>query len=90
MPSPVLKPVKLLEFPKVKISSRGAKRIKDGHVWVYRSDVAAADGVAPGAVVQVSDERGKFLGMAFYSSASQIAIRLISGEIVKDLNGLLR
>ena len=90
MPSPVLKPVKLLEFPKVKISSRGAKRVKDGHVWVYRSDVAAADGVLPGAVVQVCDERGKFLGMAFYSSASQIAIRLISGEIVKDLNGLLR
>jgi 23S rRNA (cytosine1962-C5)-methyltransferase len=90
MPSPVVKPVKLLEFPKVKISSRGAKRIKDGHVWVYRSDVAGADGVPPGAVVQVSDERGKFLGMAFYSSASQIAIRLISGEIVKDLNGMLR
>ena len=90
MPSPVLKPVKLLEFPKVKISSRGAKRIKDGHVWVYRSDVVAADGVAPGAVVEVSDERGKFLGTAFYSSASQIAIRLISKDVVKDLNGLLR
>ena len=90
MPSSVVKPDNFPEFPKVKISSRGAKRIKDGHVWVYRSDVAAADGVAPGAVVQVSDERGKFLGMAFYSTASQIAIRLISGEAIKDLNGLLR
>jgi 23S rRNA (cytosine1962-C5)-methyltransferase len=90
MPSPVLKPGASPEFPKVKISSRGAKRIKDGHVWVYRSDVAAADGVAPGAVVQVCDERGKFLGMAFYSTASQIAIRLISGEAVKDLDTLLR
>jgi 23S rRNA (cytosine1962-C5)-methyltransferase len=90
MPSPLLKPGKLAEFPKIKISSRGAKRIKDGHVWVYRSDVAAADGVAPGAVVQVCDERGKFLGTAFYSSASQIAIRLISREMVKDVNTLLR
>src|SRR5580698_7998413 len=90
MPSSVLKPDNFPAFPKVKISSRGAKRIKDGHVWVYRSDVSAADDVAPGAVVQVSDERGKFLGTAFYSSASQIAIRLISREMVTDLNGLLR
>jgi 23S rRNA (cytosine1962-C5)-methyltransferase len=90
MPSPVLKPAVSPGFPKVKISARGAKRIKDGHVWVYRSDVVAADRVAPGAVVQVGDERGKFLGTAFYSSASQIAIRLISRETVRDLNGLLR
>ena len=90
MPSSVLKTGASPEFPKVKISSRGAKRIKDGHVWVYRSDIVAADGVAPGAVVQVSDERGKFLGTAFYSTASQIAIRMISGEMVKDVNELLR
>ncbi len=90
MPTPVLQAGKSPEFFKVKISSRGAQRIKDGHVWVYRSDVAAADGVTPGAVVQVCDERGKFLGMAFYSSASQIAIRMISREVVQGVNGLLR
>jgi 23S rRNA (cytosine1962-C5)-methyltransferase len=90
MPSPVVKPGSSPEFPKVKISARGAKRIKDGHVWVYRSDVVAAEGVAPGAAVQVCDERGKFLGAAFYSSASQIAIRLISREVFTDFNGLLR
>src|SRR5580698_7009009 len=90
MPSPILKAETPTPFPKVKISSRGVKRIKDGHVWVYRSDIAAADGVAPGAVVQVSDERGKILGTAFYSSASQIAVRLISREAVRDVNVLLR
>src|SRR5580692_862164 len=90
MPSPVVQPGTSPEFPKVKISARGAKRIKDGHVWVYRSDVVAAEGVAPGAVVQVCDERGKVLGSAFYSSASQIAIRLISREVFTDFNGLLR
>ena len=59
-------------------------------MWVYRSDVVVADGIAPGAVVQVCDERGKLLGTAFYSSASQIAIRLISREAIADLNRLLR
>jgi 23S rRNA (cytosine1962-C5)-methyltransferase len=90
MQSPVLKSSEWPAFPKVKVSARGAKRIKEGHVWVYRSDVAAAEGIAAGAVVRVCDERGKFLGTAFYSNASQIAIRLISKEAVSDLNELLR
>ena len=74
----------------VKISRRGATRLADGHVWVYRSDILAADGIAPGALVGVVDERGKFLGTALYSSASQIAIRMLSNEVVKDLDSLLR
>ncbi len=89
MPS-VLKSSESPAVSKVKVSARGAKRIKDGHVWVYRSDVAAAEGIAAGAVVRVCDERGKFLGTAFYSSASQIAIRLISKEAIGDLNEMLR
>lgn len=74
----------------VKVSRRGANRLKDGHVWVYRSDIVAAEGVAPGALVRVADEREKPLGTALYSSASQIAIRMISKEAVTDLDGLLR
>ena len=77
-------------LPVIKISRRGAKRLQDGHVWVYRSDIVSADGVAPGTSVGVTDERGKFLGTALYSSASQIAIRLISPHAVNDLGRLLR
>jgi 23S rRNA (cytosine1962-C5)-methyltransferase len=67
---------------KVKVSPRGVARLKAGHVWVYRSDVASADGVVPGALVCVSDQRGKPLGTALYSSSSQIAIRMISRETI--------
>ena len=74
-------------LPVVKISRRGARRLQDGHVWVYRSDIVSANGVAPGAAVGVTDERGKFLGTALYSSASQIAIRMISPHAVNDLAG---
>jgi 23S rRNA (cytosine1962-C5)-methyltransferase len=77
-------------LPVVKISRRGARRLQDGHVWVYRSDIAAADGVAPGAAAGITDERGKFLGTALYSSSSQIAIRMISPHLVNDLPGLVR
>jgi len=41
-------------------------------------------------MVRVADERGKFLGIALYSTASQIAIRLISRERAEDLQELLR
>jgi 23S rRNA (cytosine1962-C5)-methyltransferase len=78
------------ELPRVLVSRRGAQRLKDGHVWVYRSDVVSADGIAPGSLVNVTDERRRFLGTAFYSSASQIAIRLLSREAVEDLGSLLR
>ena len=78
------------DLPKIKISSSGATRLKGGHVWVYRSDIVSADGVAPGSLVAVTTERGQPLGTALYSSSSQIAIRLISHEPVRDLPALLR
>jgi 23S rRNA (cytosine1962-C5)-methyltransferase len=75
--------------PTVKISRRGAARLKDGHVWVYRSDIFA-DGIPPGAVVRVTDDRGKMLGTALYSSSSQIAVRMLSHAPVPDLPALIR
>ena len=76
-------------LPTVKISPRGTTRLKDGHVWVYRSDIVSADGILPGSVVRVSDHRGKPLGTALYSSSSQIAVRLISHDPVTDFPALL-
>ena len=76
--------------PTVKISRRGVERLRAGHVWVYRSDVVSADGVPPGALVAVADERGKLLGSALYSTTSQIAVRMIAREAVSDLPALLR
>jgi 23S rRNA (cytosine1962-C5)-methyltransferase len=78
------------KLPTVKLAARGAARLADGHVWVYRSDIASADGIPPGALVSVLDHRGKPLGTALYSSASQIAVRMISHEAVTDFSGLLR
>src|SRR5215469_3831220 len=74
----------------VVVSSRGAARLKAGHVWVYRSDILSAADVGPGALVPVRDERGRVLGTALYSSSSQIAIRMISRRPVTDFLALLR
>src|SRR6202163_4044630 len=75
--------------PSVKLSARGVRRLQGRHPWVYRSDVLEANGVPPGALVRVLDQRGKFLGTALYSSSSQIAIRMISHGSVADLPALV-
>lgn len=65
----------------VVISPRGVERLRLGHLWVYRSDVRSAQ-AEPGAVVRLTDERGRFHGRAFYSDKSQISIRLLTREDV--------
>ena len=75
---------------KAVISLRAVNRLKSGHVWIYRSDVLSTSAASPGAVVAVTDERGRFYGMALYSSSSQIALRMISSGPVADFPALLR
>lgn len=79
-----------MAIPSVQVSARGASRLRAGHVWVYRSDLISADGIPPGALVQVVDPNRKTLGTALYSSSSQIAIRLISNRSVEDFPALVR
>ena len=58
------------------ISRRGVDRLRAGHPWIYRSDIvdASAD---PGDIVRVVTERRRPLGIAFWSSTSQIALRML-------------
>ena len=60
------------------ITARGAKRIRNGHLWVYRSDVVSASEVEAGAIVRVLDPTNNFVGQAFYSDTSEIALRFLT------------
>jgi 23S rRNA (cytosine1962-C5)-methyltransferase len=60
-----------------RVSRRGQDRIRAGHPWIYRSDVASVE-AEPGDIVRVVNERDRRLGWALFSSASQIALRMIS------------
>ena len=88
MPKPTADSAPQAEWS-IKVSPKGSARLKAGHPWVYRSDVSGADDVPPGALVRVTDLRGKFLGTALYSSSSQIAIRMISHSPVADVPSLV-
>jgi len=60
-----------------RVTKRGADRIRNGHLWIYRSDIVEID-AAGGSVVAVTDEGGNFIGQALYSDASQIALRFLT------------
>jgi len=62
----------------VVISTRGAKRIRKGHLWVYRSDVRNSSGAEAGSIVTAIDEAGNFVGQALFSSLSEIALRFLT------------
>ena len=53
-------------------------------MWVYRSDVEQWPGELQAGLVPVTDPRGALLGSALYSPASEIALRLVSRELLTD------
>jgi len=70
--------------PAAVITRRAADRLREGSVWVYRSEVEqvlpgpGASAIEPGAVVTVLDGRGIGVGSALFSAASQITLRMVS------------
>jgi 23S rRNA (cytosine1962-C5)-methyltransferase len=68
------------------VTRRAADRLRAGHPWVYASDLVevagAEDDNAINGLIAVSDQRGIPLGTALYSPSSQIALRLVSRELL--------
>jgi 23S rRNA (cytosine1962-C5)-methyltransferase len=65
----------------VRVNRKAAGRVASGHPWIFTSDIEDRDGAQAGAAVKVADSRGRPLGTAHYSSASQISLRLLSRQI---------
>jgi len=72
-----------MPHPAVTISTRGAERLRQGHPWIYRSDIRES-AAGPGDLVRVMSERGRPLGTGFWSSESQISLRFLGPEDVSD------
>ena len=61
----------------VTITKRGDQRLRNGHPWIYKSDIGRVE-AAGGEIVAVIDSRGQRVGHALFSDRSEIALRLFS------------
>jgi len=64
------------------ISRRASDRIRQGHLWVYATDIESVSAPNGETLLPVADNRGLLLGTALYSPASQIALRMVSHELI--------
>jgi 23S rRNA (cytosine1962-C5)-methyltransferase len=72
-------------LPVVRLTAKGRRWQRTGHPWIYRDDLARAPSVPAGELVAVFAPDEVFLGQAFYSATSRIALRIVTqGEEVVD------
>jgi len=66
------------QYPKVMISSKAERSVRNGHPWIYGEEIRSIEGeVRNGGLVDVFAENA-FLGTGFYNKFSKINVRLIS------------
>ena len=66
------------QYPKVMISSKAERNVKNGHPWIYGEEIIKTEGTLQnGSLVDVFAGNA-FMGTGFYNSTSKITVRLIS------------
>jgi 23S rRNA (cytosine1962-C5)-methyltransferase len=60
------------------VNRKAAGRVTAGHPWIFSSDIADRGQAAKGETVAVVDHKGAALGIAHYSDASQISLRMLT------------
>ncbi|NLM55731.1 MAG: class I SAM-dependent rRNA methyltransferase [Firmicutes bacterium] len=65
-------------YPKVVISPKAERSVKNGHPWIYGEETLKTEGVPQnGGLVDVM-AGSSYMGTGFYNSTSKITVRLIS------------
>jgi len=82
-----------LPVPCAQVTRRASESLRSGHLWVYASDIEQVElgpyGSQPPSLLPAVDNRGIPLGTALYSPASQIALRLVSRELISSQQWLI-
>ncbi len=67
------------EFPRVTVTPKGEKFLRDGHVWVYADEITEVVGAPEnGAITDVYSQKGRYLGSGFFNDHSKIRVRVVS------------
>ncbi len=65
--------------PRIQLKKNQDRRIRGGHPWVFSNEISGMEGdPQDGALVDVVDFRGAFLGRAYWNRKSLISARLLT------------
>jgi len=65
--------------PHLRLRKNQDRRVRGGHPWIFSNEIAAIEGdPAPGDLLEVRDQRGAYLGRAYWNPQSLIAARLLT------------
>ena len=65
-------------FPKVSITSKAARSLKNGHPWVYGDEILSSEGELSDGCIVDCFEGSSWQGSGLYNSKSKITVRIIS------------
>lgn len=66
------------EMPAVFVTSKAERALLSGHPWIYDTEVTAAQPAKNGSLVDVYNEKERYLGTGFLSLQSKIRVRVFS------------
>ncbi|MEO7843496.1 MAG: rRNA large subunit methyltransferase I, partial [Candidatus Eisenbacteria bacterium] len=67
------------EYPVLRLKKNQDRRIRAGHPWIFSNEIDAIEGEpAGGAIVDVVDSRGAYLGRGYVNRHSLIAVRILT------------
>ena len=65
-------------YKNVIVNRKGEERLKNNHPWVFEGNIKSSEVIKDGSLVDVLNEKRKYLGTGFYNSKSKIRVRIIS------------
>ena len=67
------------DHPILRLRKNQDRRIRSGHPWIFSNEIEGLEGEPePGAIVDVVDSRGAYLGRGYVNRHSLIAVRLLT------------
>jgi 23S rRNA (cytosine1962-C5)-methyltransferase len=70
-------PIVQTDIPILKLNPKAHNRVRNGHPWIFRDELAAHQSIDAGSIIRVETDYGYDLGLGFYHPSSQIAVRLL-------------
>lgn len=72
-------------FPIAVITDKNAATVTSGHPWIYEDEIISIDSTGNGSLVDVTNQKGAYLGTGLLSLNSKIRIRIISRKCKRPL-----